>query len=353
MAIQTVKYGFPFPNYPPGIAAVPALGSATYDLDANAEKAAAIYMATAAKNIHKVHIRMNTTTVGDTLDVRIETVDTAANGDPTGTLWAVNTNASLVLAGSDDAIWKSVTLTADATLAVGDIYAIVLVQGASGDCLVNNFSDQTTGFPYGDAFTASWTKNISPPMMFAEFSDGSFEPVFGISDVGALINSNSFDNNDATNKRGNIFSLPFPARAAGAWAWVDADATFTIVLYDTDGTTPLATTPATNAFQRATTAGNPHFYAFLVPVELDANTDYYMAVVPQSTTALTLYDFDVPAAGMLDMFPGGQDCHRAVYTSSAWVPTTTSRSFMGIYLDGFSDGAGGAPYHGAMSGGML
>lgn len=353
MAIQSVKHGFAFPPWPSLVSGLPSLAG-TYVLDAAAEKAAAIYAATAAKNIHQVYIRTGTVTTGDTVDVRIETVDGAANGDPTGTLWATDTNAALAIASGDDSVWKLATLTADATLAIGDIFAIVIVNGGGGGSIVlANYADTTSGIPYGDLFTASWAKQLAPVMAVPVYSDGSYEPIFGYFGSGGPINTNTFKSDDATNRRGNIFQLAFPARAKGAWVWIDGDSTFTIKLYDSDGSTVLATTAASNAFQR-NTAGLLHFYPFTTTATLQAATNYRLAVVPGTTVNLSTYDFDVPAAGMLDMFPGGQSCHASVFTSSAWVETTTRRAYLGVYLDGFDDAAAGASMkvHPGMSGGI-
>lgn len=59
--------------------------------------------------------------------------------------------------------------------------------------------------------------------------------------------------------------------------------------------------------------------------------------VPSGASAISSYHFDVPAAGALDMFPGGQACQLTKYTSSVWGETATSRAFIGVYLDAFDD----------------
>jgi hypothetical protein len=339
VALQAIKHGIPFPPWPSGVSQQPS--QSLILIDAASEKAAIVFAATAAKNIHKVHLRTSTVTTGDTVDVRVETVDTAANGDPTGTLWATNTNASLVIAGSDDNVWKEATLTADATVAIGDIVSIVVANGGGGGNMnLVSYADMTASFPYGDHFTASWAKLANCPLIIPEYSDGSFEPIYGMAENGA-INARTFKSDDATNRRGNIFQVAFPSRAKGAWAWVDGDAAFTIKLYDAAGTSELATTAATNAFQRSAATPGLYFLPFTSSVNLSKDTNYRVAVVPSAASNIVAYDFDVPAAGMLDMFPGGQNCHRSVYTSSAWVETTTSRAYVGVMLDAFDDGVGG------------
>lgn len=92
MALQSITHGYPFPAPPLTAAGAPSLGN--YLLDANGEKAALVFAATAAKAIRKIHFRTGTVTTGDTVDCRVETVDTAANGDPTGTLHTTNSNGS-------------------------------------------------------------------------------------------------------------------------------------------------------------------------------------------------------------------------------------------------------------------
>jgi hypothetical protein len=342
MALQAIKHGIPFPAWPATFSVAPSLSTGTYTIDAAGEKAAYVFAASAAKAIRKVHVRTATVATGDTVDVRIETVDTGANGDPTGTLHTVNSNGALVIAGGDDNVWKSVTLTADtATLAIGDVLSIVIVNGGGGGSMTfAGYADHNHYFPYGELFTSAWAKQLTPPIIVPEYSDGSFAPIYGYLDIGGPVNTNTFKSDDTTNKRGNQFQLAFPARATGAWAFVDGDATFTIKLFDSDGTSVLGTTAATNAFQRQTTTGGLFFLPFTTTATLAASTTYYLAVVPGTTANISTYDFDVPAAGMLDMFPGGQSCHASVYTSSVWTATTTRRAYLGVFLDAFSDGVG-------------
>jgi hypothetical protein len=342
MALQSINHGFPFPAWPTSASGVPSTSGA-FAIDAAAEKAASIWVASAAKAIRTIHIRTATVATGDTVDVRVETVDSAANGDPTGTLHTTNSNASLAIGSGDDNVWKSVQLTADtATLAIGDVFACVVVNGGGGGNIqIAGYQDQSVaGIPYGDLFTASWAKNSNAALIIPQYSDGSFEPIFGFADTGGPINTTTFNSGTATNRRGNIFQVPFPCRAKGAWAWVDADGDFTIKLYDSDGTTVLATTANVNRFQRQGAAGALSFVPFTAAATLAANTSYRIVVVPADTTNLSTYDFDVPAAAMLDMFPGGQNCHASVFTSSAWVETTTRRGYLGVFLDAFSDGIG-------------
>jgi hypothetical protein len=341
MALQGFSHGFLLPAPPHASSQAPSVSLVS--VSNAAFRVANVFQATAAKSIRKVHFRTSTVTTGDTLDIRIETVDTGANGDPTGTLWAANTNGACVVAKNDDNVWKEATLTADASLAVGDVFAIVAVSGGSANMNFTAYGDQAASFPYADVYNGtSWAKDDNAVVLVAEYSDGSFEPLYGYLDVGA-VNNRTFKSDDATNRRGNIFQVPFPTRAKGAWAFVDGDATFTIKLYNAAGT-EMKTTAATNAFQRSAATPGLYFLPFTAGAEaLSAGTNYRIAVVPGTTSNIVAYDFDVPVAGMLDMFPGGQEVHGSVFTSSAWVETTTARAYCGVILDAFDDavGAGG------------
>lgn len=350
MAIQSVKHGLPFPAWPTGVSSLPSFSS--YLIDASGEKAALVFQATAAKAIHKIHFRTGTVLTGDTVDCRVETLD--ASGDPSGTLATASANGSAVVASDDDNAWKSATLTADHTPAIGDYVALVIVNGgAGGNMSIVSFQDASASsrFPYGEVYTTAWAKGATPALIVPEYSDGSFEPIFGYIDAGGPINSNAINSGTATTRHGNIFQLAFPCRAKGCWVWIDADGDFTVKLYDSDGSTVLATTATVTSAYRESAGSGIQFYPFTTTASLSRDTNYRLAVVPSSVTSLTVYDFDVPAAGMLDMFPGGQSCRHSVYTSGAWAETTTRRSYLGVLLDGFDDGVSAGGIGGRVIGG--
>lgn len=344
MALQSIKYGLPLPVWPNLVASLPSLAANV--IDGAAKKAGIVCKATAAKNIRKVHFRTGTVTTGDTLDIRIETVD-ATTGLPTGTLWATNTNVAHVLGNGDDDKWNSTAaLTADATLAVGDVYAIVINNGGGGGSWwISRYEDQSLGggFPYGAFYNASWAKQATQSLIVAEYSDGTFEPVLGVLEFGTF-NATAFNSGSGVNQRGNRMSLPFPARASGAWMWGIPGGDYAIKLYDSDGTTVLATTGTIDKDIVQVAGVGLQFHPFTTKATLAANTTYRIAVVPTTVTDVTLYEVDVASAAMMDMFPGGSNIHRTINTAGVWSQTTTTRSFVGVFLDAFDDAvsAGGS-----------
>lgn len=329
-----------YPSAPLSQNGAPNLGTGSFVLDGASEKAAQIFAASATKSIRKVYFRTAGVTTGATLDVRIETVD--ASGDPSGTLWATDTNISHVLADTDDNNWNlTAALTADASVTRGDKFAVVIANPAAsfGNFQLNSCNDEeTSGFPYADLFTASWAKVNQRLLITVEYSDGSYEPLFGSTHPGAPVNNNTFNSGTATNERGNIFQIPFPARATGCWAVLDADGPFAVKLYDSNGTDVLCTTGTHASALRPITTPGHFFLPFTATANLAKDTNYRIVIVPTSTTNIITYDFEVPAAAFMDSFPGGQKVHQTIKTSGNWAEDNTNRVYVGVQLDAFDDG---------------
>jgi hypothetical protein len=346
MAIQTFKRGLPLPEWPSFVSGAPSLNATTFTLNADGEKAALVAKALAAKSIRYVYIRTGAVATGGNLDVRIETV--GADGNPTGTLWAANTNVTLAVGSGDDNVWlKAGPLTADATLAVGDEFAIVASLSGAGDLFLPSYNDDsdTVRFPYGLLYTTSYAKQGRRPVFFAEYSDGSYEPILGIPDYGSPFTTHTFNSGSATNRVGNRYTLPWPCRTNGCWVWrglADLGA-FTMKLYDTDGTTVLATTGSIDTDHSYGSAVGLQFLPWQTPATLAATGPYRLVAEPDAQN-IVVYDFEVPDADIMNQFPLGTSLYRSVYTSSAWVDTPTARAYMGLFIDGFADDAGAGSY---------
>lgn len=348
MALQTIKGGIFLPSPPPDVdGTAPSLVSML--LDAAGEKAAFIVLAPKTGTISKVIFRTGTVTTSGDADVRLETVS-AANGDPTGTLFGTDTNVTVTLNAS--ATFFTATLTAGAAVTKGDLFAVVIANTTGNYNIVRSNNDELD-FPYTDLFTTVWTKDDKQPVVAFEYSDASYEPIHGVLGVFSPVTT-TFNSSSSPDERGTFFQLPFPVRVTGAWVWLDLDFDATIKLYDSDGSTVLLsrTLDPQEAFGAAP---GLHFFSFSSTAVLNANTNYRITVVPTTTSSIAVYHFDVPTVASLDAMQLGQNWHLTTRTDAgAWTQTTTARPYMGIIADQFDAGgaAGGLITHPGMAGGM-
>ena len=313
-------------------------------LDAASEKAAFIFQAPKSGDIRKILWRLGTVTTGATLDIRLETVD-LTTGNPTGTLWATNTNAAAIVSATDDDTMVTSTLTADATVVKGDLLAVVIVNPAVsfGNLQISGFADDDLlNIPYADLFTTVWTKPTVAPVVGVEYSDGSYANTNGCWPMSAITTTN-FSAASTPDVIALRFSLPYPARITGFWIWIDLDGNATVKLYDPDGGTVLESL-GIDTDVRNSAGTKLHTYLFDTSISLSKDTVYRLGIEPAGATSVQVHDFTVPTAAALDSFPGGQAFHLSTakdpFGVESWTQTTTRQPFMGLLLDQFDDGVG-------------
>ena len=309
-------------------------------LDANGEKYAFITQAGKSGEIAKILFRVGAMTTTGNLDVRLETVD-AANGDPSGALKDVNSNATQNVLDSDDNTWFAVSLTASATVTKGDIIAAVLVADANFDGQILNWTNSIEGgFGYQDEFlTGSWVKTSSRGGMIGlEYDDGSYEFCPGM--YPGVPSSLTFNNTSTPDHIGMIFQIPFPIRVTGISFILDTDGDVDIKLYDSDGTTVLETLSLDKDI-RGSAGGTIQQFLFASTHLLAKDVNYRIVVEPTSATNVRIYFFDVNAVAVMDGFSGGQKFHYTTKKDAGWTETITRRPFFSLLCDQFDDGAGG------------
>ena len=298
MALVTLPNYIPmFPLYL-GMPLTPAFGNEL--MDATGEAVGFTLVAVKTGTISKVGIRTGPVTTGQSLDVRIETV--GADGFPTGTLWAANTNASQAIADTDDNTWFWVTLTAGAVVTQGQQFCIAIrwvstVGNLSIAARVVNIA-QYGGVPFEAGYTTLWTSQLPPPNIAVEYSDAS-RPFMGCVAASA-INANSFSSSSTPDERGIIFQYPVPCKVIGALVKItEVVTTFAVKLYDSDGTTVLESVTGIDGEAMQTTQGMIVVLFDTAPTLL-ANTNYRLTVLPETTTAVVIYDLQVDAAATME-----------------------------------------------------
>ncbi len=335
MAFQAISSRTTIPTLP--ILGAGGLGRTSLLIDAAGEKAAAIVYAPQAGDIAKVGFLTDTVTTGDTVDVRLETVD-AATGDPSGALLGTNSNASQVISTGAHDTWFLTTLTTAVTVTRGQQFAVVIANGSGGGNInISNISWDEVNSVYSDLFTASWVKTQTSPIYAFEYSDGSYAlspNVYPIRGFSAL----SYNSSSDPDERGIKFKLPFPVRAIGAWARLNVDAALDLVLYDNDDS--VLKTLSFDKDIRAQAALGTHVVLFDGSEDLTANVFRRLTVKPTTTTNIQIEDMSVDAAVIMDSFEGGQDIHYTQRVDGGdWTDAVKRRPIMGLIYDAFDDGA--------------
>lgn len=355
-AIKAVKFGFILVDYPSSVGGVPSFTGLI--LDAADEKAGCVFQAPKTGSISEVYFRVGTITAGSTVTVKILTV---SNGLPTETLWDTNTSTTVRVADNQDDDMIVAPLDAVANVRKGDFVAVSVINPTAGNIFngtVTTFQDDNSAIdaPYScsSVSTSGWAANSGQPMMACKYSDDSFEPIPHFWPY-ETANTYTFANNSTVKQRGVRFRLPVPSAIYSAWAWVDNDGDHSLVIYDSDAATIIASATLRNTIGEGG-IGAVYFYTFISSVTLLADTYYYAAVKPETTTSMTMYSMTVstmngsPYPLMMDAFPGGQDFHMtsttlaSPSTASDWGNTLHERPFMGLIFSGFDDAAqtGGA-----------
>lgn len=343
---------------------VPVFVGTTYVLDSTGDKVGVVFYAPKAGDISKISFPTRTVTTGADVDVRIETVD-MTTGNPSGTLWATNTNVTQTILSSDDNTTFTVTLTANATVARGDVVAVVISMSGAGNMQIATASNLlfSLGVPYALFHNGtSWSKQDQPlPFFGVEYSDGSYAPIPHLCPISAITNYNPSSSTNP-NHYALRFRLPFPATVWGAWiaADLDKDSSLLLVADNWDGTTGAALDQVSFDPDVRRVAAITRFY---VPfdsgaVTLAANTTYRLVFRPDSTAASAIYTISVGDANRWGQFSAGT----AFYLSTAnnpndstdWTDTTTERPLWGLLLGGADDatGSSGIKANRGMTGGM-
>ncbi len=344
MAIQTRDWVcMPAPEFT-------GVSAGTMSLTGTADSLVIVFTVPKTGNMNKIGIRTGTVTTPQPLYVAFETVS-AANGQNTGTLYGGSSSGAI--ASPTTNTLHEVTLATPASAVAGDDVAVVVkFSGSAGSLLLSVYAGRTQGYPYS-IFNAAgvYTKQTSAPILVVGYDDGTYADV-GTVPFSTIPTSTSFNSGSSPDERALRFRLNVPIRIIGYWAIMTpaAGSNWDAVLYDTDGTTVLATN-STDA-DKVAAASNIRFYRrFSSEVNLRANVWYRLALKPTTTTSIGNPSFSVSAAGHMDCFECGQDFHLSTRTDAgAWTDTATTRPLIGLLVSGFHDGTGLREY--GMAGGF-
>lgn len=277
-----------------------------------------------------------------------EYVDVASGSLPTG-WFDTSTIGPITNDGTGGGTKRSVT--------AGDLIAAVLVPTATAVELRHQFTalEYWAGpggnFPYA-VDTVTGAKHDLSPFALLYDDDTWGEVLYPPVDA---FNSATFNSTDSPDERALRFSLPFNYTIRGFYFKTNISNDLDFVLYDSDGTTALATISADKDIYRDGGFGYYTMRLFTSSIALAADTFYRIAQKPGGSN-VTYYDFDVPSAALMDTQDGGSDFHESHRTDAgSWTNVTTRRPWAGIIIDQIETGVsmGGSTEHSHASFGVL
>lgn len=350
----------------PSTESVPAATASSFGFsnvlfDSGTDRLAWVGQATKALTLDSVLFRTTTVTTGSTLEIRIETV---ADGRPTGTLFSATTNGTVVVADSDDNVWKTVVLTAAASISAGAFFAIVIIN-SSGTPSINfaSWTSATIGFTGSnfpivlqDTGAGTWGQ-IARAMVWAVESSGV--PTRLPSLLPFAISNGTINTGTTPDEIAAKFTMPFKCRVRGAvlsLSNIAAAADYRVFLWDSVGDTEaeaLADLAVDGDHTPSTAADGSMSFYFATPVTLSAASTYYLGVRAETANSLIVVRANTGETGapadLYKAMPSGADFIQASRTWSAinpgttgaWTDDSTLSPLFRLIIDQLDDGAGG------------
>ena len=352
MALKQLNSMIQWPGTVLDLSGNPAFVTGT-TLDAAGEYLAIVHQAREAMTVSHVGFRTSTCTGSPKLDVRIETVD-PATGDPTGTLWAANTN--IVTATLVTNTFALHALTASASIAAGEFFALKFAFNTGTSVVIQPFNNTQTLSGSLPFVVTSLGGTVTPANMttypIALGSDATtFYALRNLLPITAAVIDTTFN---ATNgeKKGARFQVPFKCRCVGfRWPYFGA-ASINAAILDDGGAELSGSSTAIDFDIRDTTTGQGgHELIFGSPVTLSPGTWYRATIEPASgVTNSSFASFTLPSADYRSAWPGGTNFYLAELTSGVWTDSTDKVPHIDLLIDQLDDGNNNSPIW-AMAGG--
>lgn len=305
--------------------------------------------AVATKTITKVHFNAGAivSAGGSALDISLQNTDLTA-GPPARGDGTKDQTANVLLSALTATAWNSVTLGATRSLAFGEQITIMFEYDVAGRLGADTFNlrsiaaSNTPQTPGVSHLTASWALVDDWAAVILEADDGTFGTLEGAFPVSA-INSHAFNSGTGVADEYALeFTVPYSCAVRGMWVAiaVAAGADFEVCLFD--GTTAMFTAVAVDANTIQTSNGRIAYIPF-PETTLTINTTYRLSVRPTTANNVTLYSYDVAAAGHFQAHDAETSfCLTTRLNQGAWAAaTTTRRLWMGLVLSKLDDGASG------------
>lgn len=336
MALQAIG----LPQHIPGLVntttAAPALTTLA-TLDAAGEFQAWIFQATEDMVISHVLWRTGAVSGAPTADTRIETV--AADGTPSGTLWAANTN---IVSGALSATTTALhALTASASITKGQFFCVKVVYASGTSFVVQhgaNIQRFISALPYLATNTTGSTVLARQAGLNCLGLGSSATAFYKLENCipASAVTGVAF-NNTTSFARGVRFQVPFKCRILG-FSWYNnlAIGDYKPIFTDDAGVSLIGTNATIDGNFNAASTGSLSVI-FDTSVDLAINTWYRAAIEPQSATNQTWYYLSTPSADYVTANWMGAFWQRAERVSGTWTDTPTDFPIMDLILSHLDD----------------
>jgi hypothetical protein len=199
----------------------------------------------------------------------------------------------------------------------------------------------------------TYTGQNSVPNFVIEFDDGTYGFMVGafVSSTGALSTATAFNSGSTPDEHCNIFQVPGPVKVDMLWAVMNisgsSSSDYEMILYRDPLGTPVEIANGKVIIDASQTQGTAAIRliqaGLTADISLSANTDYAIAIRPTTANNVSVYHFDVSAAGHWKAHSMGANCYKGTRSNQtgAFSATTTSRLYAGVRVCGIADDAGG------------
>lgn len=327
---KTTLVNFEYPSSEYSTAVYTALTAITLASD----KFATVFQAPTTGTVTGCSFKTGTITTGATLDVRLETVD-LLSGNPTGTLAGTNTNASLIMASTDDNLILSVTFTASASVTQGQFLAIVVVNNPTtpGNFAVRGItSGNSKMLPYGLRQTGGvWTKNANVMAGLLNYNGTFFKQEAMMPMSGTAPSAQTYNSGSLTNFHGNKFTAPAKFRVTGAWFYManTVPGNYSVILYEAN---TAILTASVSGFQRRIVTGL-HYIKFATSYTLKPGTLYRILLKAEDTNNISMDIMATNNTAMMNGYTGESTMRYNYIQSSAFISVDSSIAQIGLVCD--------------------
>lgn len=244
------------------------------------------------------------------------------------------------------ATYHEITLTNSFTPTEGTAYAVVLEaagvpDGADNGTFVRNTdSDPGRGSPYGVTdSTGSWAKiSTEAPTISPIFADGLIVPG---TEIMTAADGTAWGSGSTPDEKGNLWTPDDTATCIGFVAygrWATAAANFDIILYDTDGSSVLASI-SYDGEMVSNTGGLKRRIGFWEGVSVTAASNYRLVAKPTTASTIRVYGGTFANSAHRESFAGKLQATTRV-DAGGWTQDATSLRAIYPILSDITAGGG-------------